>query len=70
MSAADPFAYDLEDMVVDLVQKQLEAAKLKSNRSTHTWSTLVNISPRSSTSSGTGTASATATGGGSQLANP
>ena len=65
MSSADPFASDPEDMVVDLVQKKLEVAKLKSSHSTLTRSTLVNTSPLSSTGSGSGTASAT---GGSGVA--
>ena len=64
MSSADPFASDPEDMVVDLVQKKLEAAKLKSSRSTLTRSTLVNTSPLSSTGSGSGSGTASATGGG------
>ena len=65
MSSVDPFASNPEDMVVDLVQKKLEAAKLKSSRSSLSRSTLVNTSPLSSTGSGSGTASAT---GGSGVA--
>ena len=52
--------------MVDSVQKQLEAARLKSNQSTTTVSTVINNSPRSSAGSrsGTGTASIAATGSG------
>ena len=63
MSSADPFASDPEDMVVDLVQKKLEVAKLKSSHSTLTRATLVNTSPLSSTGSGSGSGTASATGG-------
>ena len=66
MSSAEAFASNPEDMVVDSVQKQLEAARLKSNQSTTTVSTVINNSPRSSASSrsGTSTASIAATGSG------
>ena len=68
MNSADPFASDPEDMVVDSVQKQLEAARLKSNRSTATGSTLINTSPRSSAGSGSGTGTASTTASGSGVA--
>ena len=68
MNSADPFASDPEDTVVDSVQKQLEAARLKSNRSTATGSTLINTSPRSSAGSGSGTGTASTTASGSGVA--
>ena len=67
-SNPEDLASDLKDMVVDSVQKQLEVARLKSNRSTTTASTLINTSPRSSAGSGSGTGTTSGTASGSGVA--